>query len=101
MEIGVEVYPDAQPGSARVFVAKELQKETMQQALQYAMEKMNITPERAMKPIDDALNDDDVRTRLMGSDRALKAMSMLQKEDKGTTNIFLGNNFNVDNYVKD
>ena len=100
-EIGIEVYPDAQPGTARVKVAQELQKDTMQQALLHAMEKLNITPERALKPIDDALDDDDVRTRLMGSDRALKAMGMITKKDEPNTNIFIGNSFKVDSYVKD
>jgi aspartate aminotransferase-like enzyme len=70
--------------------------------MQYAMEKMNITPERILAPINDALDDDDVRTRLMGSDRAIKAMQIAHKDTStGSTNIFVGNSFNSNNYVED
>jgi len=100
-ELGPIVFPNATPESARVMISKELNKITVKEALQQAMEKLNLTPERILKPIDDALDDDDVRTRMMGTDRALKVLQMTSKEEPTNTNIFIGNNFTATNYVED
>lgn len=75
--------------TAAVIASENINKPNVKQALDLAMEKLNLTPDRILKPIDDALNDDDVRVRLMGTDRALKVMSFGQKkEDTGTINNF-------------
>lgn len=66
---------------AAVIANENLNKPNIQQALEQAMVKLNLTPERALQPIDDALNNEDVKTRLMGSDRALKLMQ--PKEQQG------------------
>lgn len=71
--------------------AENLRKPTIQEALEIARVKLNITPERVLKPIDDALNDDDVKTRLMGTDRALKLMNIGNKSEGGTTVNNFGN----------
>lgn len=100
-EIGTIAFPNATEQSARVLVGRELQKVSVKEAIQQAMEKLNLTPERILKPIDDALDDDDVRTRMMGTDRALKVLQMTIKEEPTNPNLFSGNNFIVNNYVKD
>lgn len=99
--IGRDLYPNATQGSANVLVSRELNKVNVQLALQQAMEKLNLTPERILKPIDDALDDDDVRTRMMGTDRALKVLQMTTKDEPTNTNIFIGNNFTTKSYVED
>lgn len=53
----------------------------IQEAIEAAMVKLNLTPERALQPIDDALKDDDVKTRLMGSDRVLRLMQPREGSD--------------------
>lgn len=96
----LEAYDTDQPQIASAIAVENLQKPSIIYEIEKARIKLNLTPERALKPIDDALNDDDVRIRLQGSDRALKIMGIGNKEP-GNTNIFLGNSFKVDNYVKD
>jgi phage terminase small subunit len=78
---------------ASVIAAENLGKPSIQEAIELARVKLNITPERVLKPIDDALNDDDVKTRLMGTDRALKLMGV----GKGEQNI----NINFNQVVKE
>lgn len=73
-DIAKVVYPNATPESGAVLVSRELRKVNVQEALQEAMEKLNLTPERALKPIDDALDAEDLEMRLKGSDRALRLM---------------------------
>jgi len=73
-DIAKVVYPNATPESGAVLVSRELKKVNVQEALQEAMEKLNLTPERALKPIDDALNNRNLDMRLKGSDRALRLM---------------------------
>jgi phage terminase small subunit len=68
--------------------AENLRKPTIQEAIELARVKLNITPERVLKPIDDALNSDDLEMRLKGSDRALKVMGVGQKKDSTTVNNF-------------
>lgn len=68
--------------------SKTISKPQVQEAIEQAMVKLNLTPERVLKPIDDALNDDDVKTRLMGSDRALKLMGADKKSEGNTINNF-------------
>lgn len=72
---------------ASSIAAENLRKPTIQEAIELARVKLNITPERVLKPIDDALNDEDVKTRLMGTDRALKLMGV-GKESGNTINNF-------------
>ena len=86
--------------NAAVIASENLTKPNIIEAIESARVKLNLTPERALKPIDDALNDDDIKIRLQGSDRALKIMGIGSREP-GNTNIFVGNSFKVDNYVKD
>lgn len=94
-DIGLELYPNATPESASVLITRELKKVNVQEALENAMIKLNITPERAMKPIDEALDHEDLEMRLKGSDRALKLMT-----PKGESPTF--NNFGtVINELKD
>lgn len=59
-------------------------------AIELALEKLNLTPERALKPIDDALNHDELDMRLKGTDRYLKVASMAGKGEGGGTTV---NNF--------
>ena len=76
------------PASTSAIVSETLRNPKVQEAIELARIKLNITPERALKPIDDALNDDDLEMRLKGSDRALKIMGITGKQDGNTTNIF-------------
>lgn len=74
---------------ANAIAVENLQKPSVKEALELSMVKLNITPDRILKPIDDALNDDDIRTRLMGTDRALKVMAFGQRgSDPSTINNF-------------
>lgn len=73
---------------ASSIAAENLRKPTIQDAIELARVKLNLTPERALKPIDDALNDDDLEMRLKGSDRALKLMNIGNKSDGNTINNF-------------
>lgn len=77
-------------GTAAVIASENLNKPNVKEAIDLAMVKLNLTPERVLKPIDDALNDDDVKTRLMGTDRALKLMGATGKQEGAPINI----NFN-------
>jgi len=87
---------------ASALAVENLGKPSIQQAVELARIKLNITPERALKPIDDALNADDIETRLKGSDRALKIMQALEPKDKGgTTIIFNKGDVVKSKYVKD
>ena len=86
----LEAYDTDSEKVASVIASENLGKPNIQEAIEQAMVKLNITPERVLKPIDDALNDDDVKTRLMGTDRALKIMGIANKGEGNTVNI----NFN-------
>lgn len=55
-EAGLEADPNRKPETARVWANEALQKPTVQQAIQDAMAKMGISPERIVKPISDALD---------------------------------------------
>lgn len=78
-----------QIGTASAIASENLEKPRIQEAVELARIKLNITPERALKPIDDALNSDDLEMRLKGSDRAIKIMGIGNRQDNGnTTNIF-------------
>lgn len=80
---------------ASVIATENLGKPNIQQAIETAMVKMNLTPERAVKPIDEALNHEDLEMRLKGSDRALKLMGV--GKDGGTkVNINFNNVANKD-----
>ena len=68
--------------TANAISVENLQKPSIQEAIETAMVKMNLTPERAVKPIDEALNHEDLEMRLKGSDRGLKIMGV--GKDGGT-----------------
>lgn len=87
----LEAYDTNSEKVASVIAAENLGKPSIQEALEYARVKLNITPERVLKPIDDALNSDDLDMRLKGTDRALKIMGAGQKKDNGTTVNNFGN----------
>ena len=55
LEIGKQLYPKQKPESARVSVTKRLRKATVQNSLEQALFKHNLTLETALKPIRDAL----------------------------------------------
>lgn len=84
----LEAYDTDSYDTAAVIATENLRKPNIQDAIEIARVKLNITPERALKPIDDALNDDDLEMRLKGSDRALKIMGITGKDKGNTTNIF-------------
>lgn len=70
---------------ASALAVENLGKPSIQEAIELARVKLNITPERVLKPIDDALNDDDLEMRLKGSDRALKIMGIGKNKEGGNT----------------
>jgi len=81
----LEAYDTDDYNVAKVIASENLTKPNVQQAIEIARVKLNITPERALKPIDDALNDPDLEMRLKGSDRALKIMGIANKGDGSTS----------------
>lgn len=98
----LEAYDTDSYEVANAIAVENLQKPSIQQAVELARVKLGITPERALKPIDDALNDDDLEMRLKGSDRALKVMQLLEPKDKGgTTIVFNKGDIVKRKYVKD
>ena len=84
----LEAYDTNSYETAAVIATENLKKPNIQDAIELARLKLNLTPERALKPIDDALNDDDLEMRLKGSDRALKLMNIGNKSDNNTINNF-------------
>lgn len=102
-EAGIDAGYGSNPESTSAIVSETLKIPKVQEAIEQAMVKLNLTPERVLKPIDDALNDDDVKTRLMGTDRALKLMNIGQGKDdsKGNTYIFNKGDIVKSKYVKD
>ena len=85
---------------ANAIAVENLQKPSIQQAIELARVKLNITPERALKPIDDGLNDASIDVRMKASDRALKIMG-IGKENTGNTIIFNKGDVVKSKYVKD
>jgi len=86
-EIGKALYPNATPQSANTMISRELKKVDVQQALQQALAKNNITIDTALKPIGDALQAEkqnqftgeitaDHTTRLQASKEALKLLDV-------------------------
>lgn len=74
----------------------------VKQAIEDAMVKLNLTPERALKPVDDALDSPDLETRLKGHDRYVKLVNLTQgKAETPTGNIFINGSatFNAKKYV--
>ena len=88
-QAALKVYDAKTPAAANAIASKNLKKPAVQDALKAELKRQNITLERAIKPIADALDDEDLDIRLKGSDRALKLL--LPKEKN---NIDL--NFNID-----
>jgi len=97
----LEAYDTDSEKVASVIAAENLGKPSIQQALEIARVELNITPERALKPIDEALNHEDLEMRLKGSDRALKIMNIGNKDGGGNTYIFNKGDIVKSKYVKD
>lgn len=97
----LEAYDTESYEVANAIAVENLQKPSIQEAVEIARVKLNLTPERALKPIDDALNDDDLEMRLKGSDRALKIMGITGKKEPSNTNVFIGNQFNAKEFLDD
>ena len=88
----LDAYDTTDTNTAAMIASENIRKPNVKEALDYALAALNITPERVLKPIDDALNDADVKTRLMGTDRALKVMAFGQKNSDGNnTNVNIVN----------
>lgn len=85
----LEVYNTDKPANAASIASRKMKKPAVKNALEKELEAQNITIKRAIEPIAEALNDDDINVRLKGSDRALKLLAPNQ-----TANI--GFNFNID-----
>lgn len=102
-----EAYDTKNLSVANAIAVENLQKPSIREALDAALEKAGITLEAAIAPIQDALEfedpDGDQRTtldmRLKGSDRALKLMGATQQEkETGGSNTF--NFIGQNNFVK-
>lgn len=99
-QAALDAYDTTSERVASVIAAENIAKPSIQHAIELARVKLNITPERVLKPIDDALNDDDVRTRLMGTDRALKLMGIGKEKTDTTINFINSANFTSEKYKK-
>jgi phage terminase small subunit len=79
----LDAYHTTDNATARAIASENLTKPTIQQALEQTLDRLNLTPEKALQPILDALEHHNLDTRLKGSDRALKIMFALkEKQDK-------------------
>lgn len=87
----LKAYKTKSPKRASAIASKKLKLPKVQNALEKELAKHNITLDRALKPIDDALGDDDIDIRLKGSDRALKLLLPKEKTENN-----LNFNFNID-----
>ena len=98
----LDAYDTDSYGTAAVIASENINKPNVKEAIDLAMVKLNLTPERALKPIDDALDSDDLEMRLKGSDRAIRLMGIANK-DNGGGNTFIFNKGDVvkSKYVKD
>ncbi len=74
--------------SAAANAKRMLNKPSVQEALEAALEKHGINLDTVIKPVGDALKDDELETRLKGHDRAVKLMGL------ATTHIETGNTYN-------
>ena len=88
-----------QIGTASAIASENLEKPRIQEAIEKARVKLNLTPERALKPIDDALNSDDLEMRLKGTDRWMKLLPK-DKEQPNTINFINNATFKADKYKK-
>lgn len=66
---------------ANQIAVENLQKPTVRQAVDAEMERQGITLEAAIRPIKEALSDDELSYRMQGSDRALKLMGAFQNQN--------------------
>jgi len=64
-EIAKKVFPNQTPGAASVSMSRELNKANVQEALQVALAKYNLTPDRIMGVVDDAMGA--TKTVIIGS----------------------------------
>lgn len=94
-----QVFPHQTPNAASVSMSRELKKANVQEALQSALEKHNLTPDRIMGVVDDAMGAE--KTVIVGKDEdadvqpdhsiRLKAAGMAAQfmginKQEGTTN---------------
>ena len=87
----LKAYKTKNPKRASAIASKKLKSPKVQNALEKELQKHNITLDRALKPIGDALDDADIDIRLKGSDRALKLLLPKEKTENN-----LNFNFNID-----
>lgn len=100
-EAGIDAGYGSNPESTSAIVSETLKIPKVQEAIEQAMVKLNLTPERALKPIDEALDHEDLEMRLKGSDRALKIMGIAKdKQPLGNQFIQVNNNYG-DRYSDD
>lgn len=100
----LQTYDVKNENSAHAIASENLQKPTIQEAIDNAMVKLNITPELTIAPVAEALIHEDLDMRLKGHDRAVKLMTLSQKTEKegGNTFNFIkadNANFNAGKYV--
>lgn len=84
-DAALEAYDTDSYDVAKVIASENITKPNVKEAIDLAMVKLNLTPERALKPIDDALDSDDLEMRLKGSDRAIRLMGIANKDNGGGT----------------
>lgn len=85
----LQTYDTDKPEVANAISSENLQKPSIQEAIEKAMVKLNITPELIIKPVSEALNHEDLDMRLKGHDRAMKVYNLSQKTDTGNTFNFI------------
>lgn len=92
--------PNATPETRRVEAQRTLQKPHVKAALEIALEKHNITLDRALAPISKGLSatkvnyvtgeiEDDIKTQLASSDRALRLHGVGSGEQQGSLHLHL------------
>ena len=89
VQAALKAYDTDNYKAASVIADHNLKNPDIQSALKMELKKQNITLERAVQPISEALNDEDIDVRLKGSDRALK---LLLPKEKSSVDL----SFNID-----
>lgn len=115
-QAALETYNVSTPESASALASKTLTKVNVQEALGIALNKYNITPDRTLKRVSEALdaekvtivgNGDDSMAeitpdhtiRLSAVKIAHNLMGVGQNKEVGDTNVFIGNQFNAKEFV--
>src|SRR6185312_188708 len=87
-QAALDAYDTDDPEVAHAISTENLRKPSIRDMLQRELEKQGITLEAIIKPVVNALNDDDIDTQLKGHDRAVRLIMPKEEANGNTFNFF-------------